>query len=287
MPEHEQLKSQTIASGLPTPQPYPKLPKNVIDMFSLKGKVACISGASSGIGGAVAVAFAQAGADLAVWYNSHDQLVQTAKELSEQYGVKIKAYKCPVTDEHKVRETIEQVEQDFGRIDVFVANAGVAWSEGPLIEAEAKGVASSEWEKVFQTDFQGVYYCSKVVGRVFKKQGHGSLVITASMSGHVVNVPQLQACYNAAKAGVIHLSRSLAVEWAGFGRVNTVSPGYIHTPISSFAEAKIKQRWHELTPLGREGLPEELVGAYLYLASDASTYTTGSDIIVDGGYCAM
>lgn len=232
----------------------------------------------------MAVAFAQAGADIAVWYNSNDKLIQTAKELSETYGVRAKAYKCPVTDEAKVKETILQVEKDFSKIDIFVANAGVPWSEGPLIEAEERGVATKEWEKVFNTDFQGVYYCSKVIGAIFKKQGRGSLVITASMSGHVVNVPQLQACYNAAKAGVIHLSRSLAVEWAGFARVNSISPGYIDTPIATFAEAKMKQRWHELTPLGREGLPEELVGAYLYLASDASTYTTGSDIVIDGGY---
>ncbi|SCU94834.1 LANO_0E08328g1_1 [Lachancea nothofagi CBS 11611] len=280
--------AKTIATGLEVPQPRPKLPSHVMDMFSLKGKVACISGASSGIGGAVAVAFAQAGADIAVWYNSHDGLVKTAKELAEKYNVKAIAYKCPVTDEQKVQETIQQVQKDFGgKIDVFVANAGVAWSEGPLVEAQERGAASKEWDRILQTDFQGVYYCSKFIGTVFKKQGHGSLVITASMSGHVVNVPQLQTCYNAVKAGVIHMSKSLAVEWSGFARVNSVSPGYISTPISEFAVDDTKQKWLEMTPLGREGLPEELVGAYLYLASDASTFTTGTDIIVDGGYCCM
>ncbi|SCU84833.1 LADA_0D04082g1_1 [Lachancea dasiensis] len=280
--------AKTFATGLPIPQPHPKLPKNVMDMFSLKGKVACITGASSGIGGAVAEAFAQAGADIAVCYNSNDGLIQTAKELAETYKVKAVAYKCPMTDEQKVQDTIEQVLRDFGgKIDVFVANAGVPWTEGPLLEAQERGVASKEWERTLQTDFQGVYYCSKYVGSVFKKQGHGSLVITASMSGHVVNVPQLQTCYNAVKAGVIHMAKSLAVEWAGFARVNSISPGYIVTPISSFTVEATRQRWLELTPLGREGLPEELVGAYLYLASDASTYTTGTDIIVDGGYCCM
>ncbi|CAR23611.1 KLTH0E13134p [Lachancea thermotolerans CBS 6340] len=279
---------KTIATGLEIPQPRPQLPSHVMDMFSLRGKVACISGASSGIGGAVAVAYAQAGADIAVWYNSHDGLIQTARELAEKYGVRAKAYKCAVNDEERVQATIQQVLADFGgRIDVFVANAGVAWEKGALVEAQEQGTASREWDRVLQTDFQGVYYCSKFIGAVFKKQGCGSLVITASMSGHVVNVPQLQTCYNAAKAGVIHMARSLAVEWAGFARVNTVSPGYISTPISEFALDDVKQKWLMLTPLGREGLPEELVGAYLYLGSDASTFTTGTDIVVDGGYSSI
>ncbi|SCW03626.1 LAFE_0G14620g1_1 [Lachancea fermentati] len=286
-PPSPTMPSSTIATGLSTPQAPPALPDNVLALFSLKGKVACISGASSGIGHAVARAFAQAGADIAVWYNSHDSLIQDAQQWAAEFGVRARAYKCPVTDEARVKATIAQVVQDFGRIDVFVANAGVPWEKGPLLEAEERGEAADEWQRVLHTDFQGVYYCSKHAGAVFKRQGRGSLVITASMSGHVVNVPQLQTCYNAVKAGVLHMARSLAVEWAGFARVNTVSPGYIATPISVFAEDATKQRWHELTPLGREGLPQELVGAYLYLASDASTFTTGSDIVVDGGYCAM
>lgn len=280
--------SKTIATGLPIPQPAPKLPDHVMEMFSLKGKVACVSGASSGIGSAVAVAFAQAGADLAVWYNSNSELIKEAEELSKKYGVRVKAYKCSVTDEQQVKSTIEQVYQDFDKkIDIFVANAGVPWTKGPLVEAEENGTAAAEWDKVVQTDFQGVYYCSKYIGAIFKRQGKGSLVVTASMSGHTVNVPQLQACYNAVKAGVIHMARSLAVEWAGYARVNSVSPGYIATPISKFVDENLKKQWHQLTPLGREALPQELVGAYLYLASDASTYTTGTDIIVDGGYCAL
>ena len=258
-----------------------------MDLFSLKGKVACISGASSGIGAAVAEAFAQAGADLAVWYNSHPALVETARDLANTYHVRVVAYKCPVDDEQQVQATIARVITEFGRIDVFVANAGVAWHEGPLLDAQRRSVADQEWNRIIQTDFQGVYYCSKYVGEVFQRQQHGSLVVTASMSGHVVNVPQLQAAYNAAKAAVVHLSRSLAVEWAGFARVNSVSPGYIATPISKFADLKTRQRWLELTPVGREGVPRELVGAYLYLASDASTFTTGTDIIVDGGYCCL
>ncbi|QEU61199.1 hypothetical protein KDRO_E00710 [Kluyveromyces lactis] len=277
----------TLATELPTPQEPPKLASNVLDLFSLKGKVAVVTGASSGIGYAVAEGLAQAGASLAVWYNSNAALVERAVELSTKYNVKVVAYQCPVTEEAKVKKTIEDVIQEFGKIDVFIANAGVPWTKGPLVEAAESGTDTDEWNKVIHTDFNGVYYCAKYVGAQFKRQGSGSMVITASMSGHIVNIPQLQACYNAAKAGVIHFAKSLAVEWAGFARVNTVSPGYIATPISNFVDEDLKNKWHSLIPMGREGLPQELVGAYLYFASDASTYTTGSDLLVDGAYCVL
>jgi sorbose reductase len=107
------------------------------------------------------------------------------------------------------------------------------------------------------------------------------------MSGHIVNVPNYQTCYNVAKAGCLHLGKSLAVEWAGFARVNTVSPGYVDSGLSDFLPYETRAKWWSLIPLGREALPQELVGAYLYLASDASTYTTGSDIRIDGGYCSV
>jgi len=266
---------------LPIPQPYPKLADHVLDLFSLKGKVASITGSSTGIGLAVAEAYCQAGADVAIWYNSHPSDA-TAKALSEKYGVKVKAYKAVVSDEKAVAAVIEQQRKDFGRIDVFVANAGVPWTAGPLIDQPD----NKEWDRVVNLDFNGVYYCAKHVGKIFREQKSGSFIMTASMSGHIANYPQAQACYNAVKAGLIHFGKSLAIEWAGFARVNTVSPGYIDTEISGFIPPEVKSRWWAITPLGREGLPKELVGAYLYFASDASTFTTGSDLIVDGGYTA-
>ncbi|SCW02201.1 LAFE_0F01200g1_1 [Lachancea fermentati] len=281
---------ETIATSLKTPQQPPKLPENVMDMFSLKGKVASVSGASSGIGYEVAIAFAQAGADVAMWYNSNPAITEEVDELSKKYGVKIRAYQCAVTDSKQVAATIDQILKDFGgHIDIMVANAGVAWTEGPMLEFSERDedACDKAWEKVVEVDMNGIYRVAKHIGKVFKKQGHGSMVITASMSAHIVNVPQLQAVYNAAKAGVLHMSKSLAIEWAGFARVNSVSPGYVATELSNFAEKDQKDKWHALTPMGREALPREMVGAYLYLASDASTYTTGSDIIVDGGYCCM
>lgn len=272
----------TLTTGLgPLPQPFPQLANNVLDLFSLKGKVASVTGSSTGIGWVVAEAFAQAGADVAVWYNSHDAR-EKAEGLAKKYGVRTKAYKVDLTSVGGVEEAIQQQVKDFGKIDVFVANAGVPWIKGPLIDQQD----DKEWEKVVNLDFNAVYRCCKAIGRVFKSQGSGSLIMTASMSGHIVNYPQMQAGYNAVKAGIIHLGRSLAVEWAGFARVNTISPGYIATEISDFLPREIRAKWWQVTPMGREGAPRELVGAYLYFASDASTYTTGSDLKVDGGYCA-
>ncbi|SCV06198.1 LANO_0H24256g1_1 [Lachancea nothofagi CBS 11611] len=286
--------SATIATNLPIPQSAPQLPDHVLDMFSLKGKLASVTGASSGIGYDVAVAFAQAGADVAMWYNSNPHITTEVEALSKKYNVTVRAYKCSMTSSKDVRTTVDQIQADFGNrgIDIMVANAGVAWSEGSLLgmltgpEAD-EDRCDAEWNKVIDVDLNGIYRVAKSIGPVFQKQGRGSLIVTASMSGHVVNVPQMQAAYNAAKAGVLHLSKSLAVEWAGFARVNSVSPGYISTEITSFAEKDLKDKWHKLTPMGREALPRELIGAYLYLASGASTYTTGTDIIVDGGYCCM
>lgn len=265
----------------PLPTKAPQLSKNVNDLFSLKGKVASVTGSSGGIGWAVAEAYAQAGADVAVWYNSKNADAK-AEYLAKTYGVRSKAYKCNISDPEDVEKVIGQIEKDFGTIDVFVANAGVPWTDGRSIEVDGY----DSWKKVVDLDLSGVYYCAKTVGKIFKKNGKGSLIFTASMSGHIVNVPQLQAPYNAAKAGVLHLSKSLAVEWAPFARVNTISPGYIVTEISDFVPDETKGKWWQLIPLGREGLPQELVGAYLYFASDASTYTTGSDLLVDGGYSA-
>ncbi|KAK9455796.1 hypothetical protein V1511DRAFT_521410 [Dipodascopsis uninucleata] len=275
--------AQTHATGLsPLPQPQPKLDGSILDMFSLKGKVASITGSSSGIGLEVARGFAQAGADVAIWYNGNTSAIEKAEEIASQFGVKCKAYKCAITSAEDVEATIKQIYSDFGGLDIQIANAGIPWIAGPMIDQPD----NDHWNKVIDIDLNGAYYTAKYTGQIFKKQGHGSLVFTASMSGHIVNIPQMQACYNAAKAALLHFSRSLAVEWAGFGRVNTVSPGYIITEISDFVPAETKEKWWKLIPMGREGSPKELVGAYLYFACDASTYTTGADLIVDGGYCA-
>jgi sorbose reductase len=168
-----------------------------------------------------------------------------------------------------------------------VANAGIPWTQGAMIDGPL-----DHYSNVMRTDVDSVYYCARTCGSIWRAQQQanlagfqmGSFVATASMSGHVANIPQLQSSYNAAKAAVRLLCQSFAVEWARFARANTISPGYMNTDISKFVGAETKELWHGKTPMGREGEASELKGAYLYLASDASTFTTGSDLLVDGGY---
>ncbi|KAL4993350.1 hypothetical protein BDV10DRAFT_199685 [Aspergillus recurvatus] len=258
-------------------RPNPPLPDSVFAMFSMKGKVAIITGGSGGIGYEVARALAEAGADIALWYNSSPAERQ-AQTLEQDFGIRVKAYKVAVQDFEQVQAATNSVVSDFGRLDVMIANAGIPSKAGGLDDG------LEDWHRVVDVDFSGAYYCARVAGEIFREQGHGNLIFTASMSGHAVNVPQQQACYNACKAGIIHLAKSLAVEWADFARVNSVSPGYIDTAISGDCPFEMKEAWYGLTPLKRDADPRELKGVYLYLASDASTYTTGADIVVDGGY---
>ncbi|TGZ77200.1 NAD(P)-binding protein [Ascodesmis nigricans] len=256
---------------------------SVLPLFSLKGRTAIVTGAADGIGLAVAHAFAEAGANVALWYNSNPKAHERAKDIEAKYGVQAKAYKVDVTVQKDVEDTTDLVVKEFNnRLDVFVANAGIPWVKGPLVEA----ADHDHYRKVISTNVDSVYHSAFAAGKHFTSQRSGSFIATASMSAHIVNIPQLQAAYNASKAAVVHFVKSLAVEWAGFARANTVSPGYIATEISNFVPREMKEVWHEKTPMRREGLANELKGAYLYLASDAATYTTGADLIVDGGYCA-
>ncbi|KAK0720017.1 hypothetical protein B0H67DRAFT_484210 [Lasiosphaeris hirsuta] len=269
----------------------------VLPLFSLKGKTAIVSGAAAGIGYAIAQGFAEAGANVAIWYNSNKLALERAAEIEKTFGVKCSAYQVNVTSYDAVQAAVDQIVSEFGgRLDVFVANSGVAWEDGPMLDGNPE-----VYRKVVSTNLDGTYYCARAAGLHWRRQkregttvtgeplqgfSYGSFIATASMSGHIANIPQLQAAYNASKAGVIHLCKSLAVEWTGFARANSVSPGYIRTDISLFCSPEVKAAWKDKIPMGREGEPNELKGAYLYLASDASSYTTGTDLLVDGGYCA-
>jgi len=252
------------------------------DLFSLKGKVVVITGASGprGMGIEAARGCAEMGANVAITYASRPEGGEkNAKELSEKYGVKAKAYKLDIGDYASVEKLVKDVISEFGQIDAFIANAGRTADSGIL-----DGSVES-WNEVIQTDLNGTFHCAKAVGHHFKERGTGSFVITASMSGHIANFPQEQTSYNVAKAGCIHMARSLANEWRDFARVNSISPGYIDTGLSDFVDQKTQDLWKSMIPMGRDGDAKELKGAYVYLVSDASTYTTGADIIIDGGYC--
>ena len=206
-----------------------------------------------------------------------------------------RAYQVDVTDEKQVRSVVDEIVHEFnGRLDIFVANAGIPWTQGSFLDGSI-----AQYRKVMATDMDSVYYCAYAAGQHWRRQklsstdvfGNaltnfrgGSFIATASMSGHIVNIPQLQAAYNGAKAAVVHFVKSIAVEMVGFARANTVSPGYMATEISDFVPPATKEIWRDKIPMGREGEAHELKGAYLFLASEISSYVTGTDIVVDGGY---
>ena len=242
----------------------------------MRGRLVCIAGASDGIGFAVAEAMAEAGANLALWYHSDNAAVTKGSQLASKHGIRVRTYQVEISDPEKVQYSIRRVVAEFGRLDVFVANAGMAISKS-VFETTVE-----EYRKQMSVNVDGTFFCAKYAGEVFKRQGRGNLIITSSISGHIVNVPLDQPVYNASKAAITHLGKSLAREWKDFARVNIVSPGLFQTKMvgqSVFLNEAIR-----MTPLGRSGLVKEIKGLYLYLASDASSFQTGSDTIIDGGY---
>jgi sorbose reductase len=265
---------QTPRPGFP--KPVPDTPSNVMQQFSMIDKVIVVTGAAEGIGGAVADAMAEAGGHVALWYNSNKAAVQRAETLASQHSVKTKAYSVNVTDASAVQSAIQEVVKDFGKIDVFVANAGTGDSQ-PLLEQSL-----DSYKNLMATNVDGVVFSAKYAGEVFKSQGFGNLILTSSISAHIVNVPVDQPIYNGTKAFVSHLGKSLAREWREFARVNIVSPGFFDTKMG--AGPKVITEGLRMIPLGRQGDVKEIKGLFLYLASNASSYMTGSDCIIDGGY---
>ena len=266
-PYQSLIKPDTDANREVPTKPF-NLSKNITERFSLKGKVTVITGGAGAIGSAIAEGYAQAGGDVAILDHAHSDN-GLSKRLATVYGIKSKFYQIDVTNAEQVKEVVGNIEEEFGTIDVFVANAGIAWYTGSILNDDS---TPENWRKA---------------GQIFKKKGSGSFIITASMSAHINNVPNYQTAYNSAKAAVMHMAKGLAVEFAGFARVNSVSPGYTNTLLSAPIPTEQRAKWWGLTPMGREAETDELVGAYLYLASDASSFTNGSDIRVDGGYCCV
>jgi len=250
---------------------------NILDQFKLTGKKAFVTGGARGIGKSIATAFAQAGADVAIVDLDFATAQQTAKEL-EQFGVRTLAMKTDVTQPAEVNAMLETIVKAFGAVDIVFNNAGIC------INVKAEDMTYEQWKRIVDINLTAVFLVAQAAGKQMIKQGHGSIINTASMSGHIVNEPQPQAAYNATKAAVIQLTKSLATEWAPYNiRVNSISPGYIGTEMTLKATQWIPL-WEKRTPLGRMGKPEELQGIVLYLASDVSSYATGSDFIIDGGF---
>ena len=254
---------------------------NYLDqLFGLKGKVAIVTGGSRGIGQVVAIGLARAGAEVVIFSRSEarDTINTIQSEGGKAYGVLV-----DVTDEKGIDEAVREVVSRSGSIDIIFSNAGAC------IHKDTLSASLADWNEIINVNLTGVYIVARAAGKWMIENGkRGCIINMASMSGNIVNIPQWQASYNASKAGVIHLTRSLAIEWAGSHiRVNSLSPGYIATPMSVDTPQELKDAWMPLIPLHRMGEPEELIPAVLYLASNASGYTTGSDVIVDGAYSCL
>ena len=251
---------------------------SIRNLFELTDKVAVVTGGARGIGRAGADTFAEMGADIALLDMNEENLAKAKAEIAAVTGRKVEGYLCDVTNEASVVGVFEAICAAFGRVDILFNSAGI------VIWGQAEETSAADWDKVVGCDLKGTFLCCREAGKLMIAQQGGSIINVASMSAHIGNTPQCQASYNAAKAGVEHLTRSLAVEWAQQGvRVNSISPGYIATEMT-MTVPDYHPGWEALIPMKRMGQPGELMGALVYLASDASTYTTGSDMIIDGAY---
>lgn len=251
---------------------------SILDSFRLDGKKAIVTGAARGIGQASAVALAEAGADVAIIdIIDTSETVQMIQALGrEAYGIK-----ADLTVEDEVNAAVAEAKEKLGAIHVLHNNAGIAYC------VRCEDMTFEEWRKVIAIDLDAVFLVARAVGRIMIKDGTGgSIINTASMSGTIVNYPQEQVAYNAAKAGVIHLTKSLACEWAKHGiRVNCISPGYVCTDMTPATTNKAWQDiWFSMCPTKRMATAQEMAGGILYLASPAASYTTGANLEIDGGY---
>ena len=253
---------------------------SISNLFDISGRKALVTGAGRGIGRVLALALAEADCDVSILEIDIKSAESTAKEI-KQLGRKSIAIQADVTKKDQVDKAFADTAKELGRLDICVNNAGIN------IQKPAEELPEEDWDKIVDINLKGVFLCSQAAARIMIPQRSGSIINIASMSGVAVNVPQKQAVYNASKAGVAMLSRSLAVEWAQYGiRVNSISPGYMKTKMTLSTMTHLFPVWESLTPMGRLGDPKELRGAVVYLASDASSYRTGHDLILDGGYTA-
>jgi len=251
---------------------------NVLDQFKLENRVALITGGAQGIGKALAIALGQAGAKLAIADINVNMAEATVSEMHSA-GFDAFAIKANVADQNSVKEMVASVVKHFGSLDIAFNNAGVNYNSA------AEDTTMEEWDKTFNINLRGVFMCCQEEGRVMLKQGKGVIINMASMGGRLVPHPQKQAAYNSAKAGVAHLTRSLATEWAPHGvRVNSLSPGFINTKLlQSNALKHLHEVWMPQIPVDKFGEVEDLQGTIVYLASDASAYMIGQDVVIDGG----
>lgn len=245
-----------------------------IDMFSLTGKIAIVTGAGRGIGKAIALSLADAGADLVIAARTTDQVEATAEEIRKK-GRKVIALTADVRFKEQVDYIVSKTVQNFGKIDVLVNNAGGMFAV-PTME-----MSEGQWNVIISENLTSVFLCSQAVGKIMIDQKSGSIVNIASIVGIVAQ--PLNAAYAAAKAGIISLTKTMAIDLAGYNiRVNGIAPGLIITPGTEWLYEKLDTITKDI-PLARGGRPEDIAGGVIYLASDASQYVTGETIVIDGG----
>jgi NAD(P)-dependent dehydrogenase (short-subunit alcohol dehydrogenase family) len=252
-----------------------------LEKFRLTGQTAFITGGGRGIGLAAAEALLEAGANVII-SDRDEALLGSGRDHLRSKGFSVDAVPLDVTRPDDVASAAREANEKHGSVDIMIANAGIAWPDTP-----GEAIPDEIWLKLIDVDLNGVYWSCREFGKHMLERNRGAIVTLGSMSGIISNKPQRQAHYNAAKAGVHHLTKSLAGEWAQRGvRVNCVAPTYVDTPMSntSFNDPNRMPTWMEFTPMKRVARPDEVASAILFLATEASSAMTGATVVVDCGY---